>query len=98
MRLPLQRKKQWSVADPIAVLYIKSNLRLVVNLQDCVKAQQSRAYAQKVKISNLQQMANTIVYVQQHGYDSYDDLKKRAMNYLPKCQIPATPPNLPMPT
>lgn len=71
-----KEKKQWSVADPIAVLYIKSNLRLVVNLQDCVKAQQSRAYTQKVKISNLQQMANTIVYVQQHGYDSYDDLKK----------------------
>ena len=71
-----KEKQQWSVADPIAVLYIKSNLRLVVNLQDCVKAQQSRAYAQKVKISNLQQMANTIVYVQQHGYDSYDDLKK----------------------
>ena len=71
-----KEKQQWSVADPIAVLYIKSNLRLVVNLQDCVKAQQSRAYAQKVKISNLQQMANTIVYVQQHGYDSYEDLKK----------------------
>ena len=47
-----------------------------MNLQDCVKAQQSRAYAQKVKISNLQQMANTIVYVQQHGYDSYEVLKK----------------------
>lgn len=71
-----KEKQQWGVADPIAVLYIKSNLRLVVNLQDCVKAQQSRAYAQKVKISNLQQMANTIVYVQQHGYDSYEDLKK----------------------
>ena len=71
-----KEKQQWSVADPIAVLYIKSNLRLVVNLQNCVKAQQSRAYAQKVKISNLQQMANTIVYVQQHGYDSYEDLKK----------------------
>ena len=71
-----REKQQWSVADPIAVLYIKSNLRLVVNLQDCVKAQQSRAYAQKVKISNLQQMANTIVYIQQHGYDSYDELKK----------------------
>lgn len=54
-----KEKQQWSVADPIAVLYIKSNLRLVVNLQDCVKAQQNRAYAQKVKISNLQQMANT---------------------------------------
>ena len=47
-----------------------------MNLQDCVKAQQNRAYAQKVKISNLQQMANTIVYIQQHGYDSYDELKK----------------------
>ena len=71
-----KEKQQWSVADPITVLYIKSNLRLVVNLQDCVKAKQSRAYAQKVKISNLQQMANTIVYVQQHGYNSYEDLKK----------------------
>ena len=44
-------------------LYIKSNLRLVVNLQDCVKAQQNYAYAQKVKISNLQQMAQTVLYV-----------------------------------
>ena len=69
-----KEKQQWSVADPIAVLYIKSNLRLVVNLQDCVKAQQSRAYAQKVKISNLQQMARTVAYVQEHGYDSYEKL------------------------
>ena len=66
----------WAADDPMAILFIKSDLRLVVALQTCVKAQQSRAYAQKVKISNLQQMANTIVYVQQHGYDSYDDLKK----------------------
>ena len=29
-----KEKQQWSVADPIAVLYIKSNLRLVVNLQN----------------------------------------------------------------
>ena len=37
----------------LAILFIKSDLRLVVDLQTCVKAQQSRAYAQKVKISNL---------------------------------------------
>ena len=73
-----KEKKQWSVADPIAVLYIKSNLRLVVNLQDCVKAQQSRAYAQKVKISNLQQMARTVAYVQEHGYDSRENLSETA--------------------
>ena len=47
-------------ADPIAILFIRSDLRLVVDLQNCIKAQQSRAYAQKVKISNLQQMAKTV--------------------------------------
>lgn len=30
--------------------------------------------AQKVKISNLQQMARTVAYVQEHGYDSYEKL------------------------
>ena len=73
----IELAKRMEKGDPEAKRRLaESNLRLVVNLQDCVKAQQSRAYAQKVKISNLQQMANTIVYVQQHGYDSYDDLKK----------------------
>ena len=40
-------------ADPVAILFIRSNLRLVTNLQTCVKAQQSAAYAQKVKLTNL---------------------------------------------
>ena len=43
--------------DPIAIIYIRSNLRLVTDLQTCVKAQQSQAYAHKVKLSNLKQMA-----------------------------------------
>ena len=58
-----KEKQRWRVDDPMDALYIKSNLRLVVNLQDCVKAQQNYAYAQKVKISNLQQMAQTVLYV-----------------------------------
>ena len=32
----------------------KSGLRLVTDLQHCLKAQQSKAYAGKVKLSNLQ--------------------------------------------
>lgn len=36
---------------------VNSHLRLVVDLQQCMKAQQNQAYAQKVKLSNLQQMA-----------------------------------------
>lgn len=60
---------------PISVLSIKSSLRLVVDLQDCVKARQSAAYAQKVKLSNLKQMAMTVAYVQEHGYDTRENLE-----------------------
>ena len=35
---------------------------------------QSEAYARKVKITNLQQMANTLIYIQEHGYDTRENL------------------------
>lgn len=63
--------------DPILILYYKSNLRLVVDLQTNVKAMQNQAYAQKVKVSNLQQMAKTIIYVEENGFDTQSDLKDR---------------------
>ena len=59
-----------------AFVFIKSNLKLVVDLQNCVKAQQSSAYARKVKLSNLQQMAKTVAYIQEHGYNTEEDLEK----------------------
>lgn len=62
-------------SDPMAILFIKSDLRLVVDLQTCVKAQQSRAYAQKVKLSNLQEMTKTIAYIQEHEYDTREILE-----------------------
>ena len=55
--------------------YSNSGIRLLVDLENCIKAQQNRAYAQKVKITNLQQMAQTYTYVQTHGYDSAEQLK-----------------------
>ena len=61
--------------NPLTILYVRSHLRLVVNLQTNVKAMQSPAYAHRVKLSNLQQMANTIIYVQEHGFDTQSDLK-----------------------
>ncbi len=51
----------------------KSGLRLVTDLQHCIKAQQSKAYAGKVKLSNLQTMAKTLSYVQEHGYNTVED-------------------------
>ena len=58
---------------PTPFIFIKSDLRLVIDLQTCIKAQQSEAYAQKVKLSNLKQMAQTVAYIQEHGYDSLED-------------------------
>lgn len=58
---------------PVPFIFIKSDLRLVIDLQTCIKAQQSEAYAQKVKLSNLKQMAQTLAYIQEHGYNSLED-------------------------
>ena len=60
--------------NPYAIFYFKSSLRLVVDLQTCVKAQ-NPYYAQKVKITNLQQMAETLIYVQDHNYDTRAQMK-----------------------
>ena len=60
---------------PVSILFIKSDLRIVTNLQDCVKAQQNAAYANKVKLSNLKEMAKTVAYIQERGYDTRDSLE-----------------------
>lgn len=57
-----------------AFCFIKSDLRLVIDLQQRVKAQRNPVYDRKVKLSNLQQMAKTIAYVQERGYSTEDDL------------------------
>lgn len=62
-------------ADPAAILFIRSNLHLVVDLQTNIKAQQSAAYAQKVKLSNLKEMAKTVCYIQENNYDTREDLE-----------------------
>ena len=51
-----------------------------------MKAQQSQAYSLKVKLTNLKQMAETIVYVQEHGYDTRDDLQNQYKEILSKGQ------------
>ena len=55
----------------------ESGLRLVTDLQRCIKAQQSKAYANKVKLSNLQNIAKTLSYVQEHGYETLESIEGR---------------------
>lgn len=51
-----------------------ASIRLIVDLENSIKAQQNRAYAQKVKVSNLKQMAQTLSYIQEHGYATIEEL------------------------
>ena len=59
----------------MAVFYCHTQSRLVKDLQMNVKAMQSEANARNVKIGNLQQMANTLIYIQEHGYGTRQELE-----------------------
>ena len=50
--------------------YHSSGIRLVVDLEQCIKAQQNQYYARKVKIGNLQQMASTLTFLKQNDIES----------------------------
>ena len=64
----------------VPFIFIKSDLQLVIDLHTCIKAQQSEAYAQKVKLTNLKQMDQTVAYIQEHGYDTRADFNAALTN------------------
>ena len=65
-------------ANPIlGVLFIQSDLKLVTDLQICIKAQVSRAYENKVKLSNLQMLAHTVAFVQENRLGTLQELDKK---------------------
>lgn len=68
-------KNHMPAYDSVSIIYFQSELRLVTDLQGCIKAQQNQAYAQKVKVTNLKRMAETLIYIQEHGYDTREVLE-----------------------
>lgn len=67
-------KNLWYKEEPILIFTTRTRLRLVVDLQENVKAQENLAYALKVKISNLQKMAETLVWVQENNINDLTEL------------------------
>ena len=65
--------------DPILIFTTRTRLRLVVDLQENVRAQENLAYALKVKISNLQKMAETLVWVQENNINDLTELNDPQM-------------------
>ena len=51
------------------------SIRLITDLETCIKAQQSRAYAQKVKVGNLQQMSQTLIFLQENAIGTPEELQ-----------------------
>lgn len=74
-------------ADPVAIIFVRTKLGLVVHLQTNVKAQMSTAYARKVKISNLKEMARTVVFIQELGIDSREELIQRQKEISERVKI-----------
>ena len=53
---------------------LQPSIRLIVDLQTCIKAQENRYYAQKVKVGNLQQAARTLAFLQENGIGTQEEL------------------------
>lgn len=54
----------------------KKSIRLIVDIEANIKAQQNRFYAQKVKVSNLQQMSKTLTFLQENGIGTLEELEQ----------------------
>lgn len=54
----------------------QSKIRLIVDIEANIKAQQNRFYAQKVKIGNLQQMSRTLTFLQENGIGTIEELQE----------------------
>lgn len=50
------------------------SIRLIVDIEANIKAQQNKFYAQKVKIGNLQQMSKTITFLQENDIGTVEEL------------------------
>ena len=61
----------------LGVLFIHSDLKLVTDLQTCIKAQVSCAYEKKVKLSNLQIQAHTVAFVQENHLGTLEELDQK---------------------
>lgn len=53
----------------------ENGIRLIVDIESNIKAQQNRYYAQKVKIGNLQQMSKTLAFLQENDIGTMEDLQ-----------------------
>lgn len=52
------------------------HINLIIDIQNCIKAQESKAYEHWVKINNLKQAAKTLNFLTENNITTYEDLDK----------------------
>ena len=55
----------------------RSGISLMIDLENCIKAQQSAGYERWAKIENLKRAARTMVFLDQNGIEKYADLERK---------------------
>lgn len=55
----------------------RSSVSLLIDIENCIKAQQSAGYERWAKIENLKRAARTMVFLDQHGISHYTDLEQK---------------------
>lgn len=56
----------------------QTRVGLLIDIQDKIKEGKGAAYEKWAKVFNLKQAAKTLIFLQENGIDSYEDLKKKA--------------------
>lgn len=65
-------------ARKITAPKIDRGINLIIDIQNCIKAQESKAYEHWVKINNLKQAAKTLNFLTENNITTYEDLDKSA--------------------
>ncbi len=54
-----------------------NRISLIIDIQNCIKAQESKGYEHWAKINNLKQASKTLNYLTEHNINSYSELESR---------------------
>lgn len=65
-------------ARKITAPKIDKRINLIIDIQNCIKAQESKGYEHWAKINNLKQASKTLNFLTENNITTYEDLEKSA--------------------
>ena len=70
--------------DKFNMLGGSKRVSLLIDIQNCIKAQESKGYEHWAKINNIKQMSKTINFISDNGIETYAQLEEFESNILRK--------------